>query len=153
MSMDSVKETQEAFSKLIRAVQLKDIQLIEVHSSRSTIGVEPEPKEGEIELSWSQQFADDDPMRPEDAVVIFRPKYEVSFKKSGEEYFHVSLVIAIQLSLINKDDFNSSFENESVRKIFLETQIVKTMWPILRQQVLDIMSRHSLKPIPLPWMI
>jgi hypothetical protein len=153
MSENLTKDDQELFIKLIGALQLQNIQILEVHSKRPSIGTAPDPKDGEINISWNQQFADDDPLRHADNIVIFRPKYEVTTTHSGNIYFQAKIIFAVQFSLNNQNDFDQAWCKEQIRKFFYEKQIMKTMWPIVRQQVIDIMSRHSLNPIPLPWLI
>ena len=49
-------------------------------------------------------------------------------------------------------DDNYRIPDDEIQKFFKEKQLVKTLWPMVRQQVLDGMSRLGLPPIPLPWL-
>ena len=42
---------------------------------------------------------------------------------------------------------------EELKEVFIRQQINRTLWTILRGTVMDAFNRHSLKPIPLPWMM
>lgn len=82
-----------------------------------------------------------------------RPKYTVAMFMGEKELYSHEATIIIAFSVIDQSAFEKAWENDEARKIFHEKQIMKTLWPILRQQVLDGMTRLGLPGIPLPWII
>jgi hypothetical protein len=139
--------------RLIKSLQLKDIQFVEVTSRRTEIGPAPDPAKGELNLASQQQFADGDPLQLDDDVVLFRPKYEFALTQGEKLIFQVSMISAIQFSVQDRNEYEATWSDQEVRKAFYEKQLLKTMWPILRQQLMDCMSRHSLQPVPLQWIL
>ena len=55
--------------------------------------------------------------------------------------------------IIDKEVFDELLKDEEIILYFKDKQILKTLWPIIRQQVLDGLSRLSLPPISLPWIV
>lgn len=148
--MNMNEEAQKAFLAAISALQLKSIQPLSIHFHRSDEQVHPG---SEIKISWNQIFSSDDPISQAPDVLIFRPKYTVTMLMDEKEFYYHETIIIISFSIIDKLSFEKAWENDEARKIFHEKQIFKTLWPILRQQVLDGMTRLGLPGIPLPWII
>ena len=45
------------------------------------------------------------------------------------------------------------WKDEELRKVFMENQIQRTLWPLFRQHAHDGMSRLGMSPVPLPWLM
>lgn len=153
MNAEISKESQENLKKLINSMQLRSIQFIDIHSNVTSASVKLSPQNNELKISWNQTFANEDPVFMEDKLLLFRPKYEFSIGLVSEEIFHATMIASMQFSFVNKADFDESWANEEVRKTFQQKQIMRTMWTILRQQLMDCMNRHSLPSITLPWIV
>jgi hypothetical protein len=146
-------ELQCALQILNKSLQIRNVQFQDIHSKRNSIGFQPEVFGNDAVISWNQQFADDDPVINEDGSLIFRPKYFFSIKNGEKVVFEVTMIAALLFSIEDKDAFEKNWAKEEIKKLFLEKQIMRLMWTILRQQLMDCMSRHSLQPIPLPWIV
>jgi hypothetical protein len=107
----------------------------------------------EIKINWNQIFASDDQILQNPSTLLLRPKYTVAMFMGEKELYSHEATIIIAFSVIDQSAFEKAWENDEARKIFHEKQIMKTLWPILRQQVLDGMTRLGLPGIPLPWII
>jgi hypothetical protein len=141
------------FQELITSLQIRGVQFIEIQSKRSSATFAPEDSNGETSISWKQLFPPDDPLRVEDTLLVFRPKYEFVLARDEKPFFTATMIAAIQFCIENKETFERCWGNPEAQKVFREKQIVRTMWTILRQQLMDCMSRHSLNPVPLPWIV
>jgi hypothetical protein len=153
MIKEPSKEQLAFFSELLTTMKLKNIEFMEITSRKMAIGISPDPAHGDFKFNWNQVFADGDPVFQEDDLICFRPKYEFVLTQNETDIFTASLIVVIQFSLLNKNHFNELWKDEICRQIFLDKQIVRTMWTILRQQIMDCMTRHALHPIPLPWIL
>ena len=148
-------EEKELFGRLISNLQLANIQPIGIQSERPGFGPVPGYTEADknIVLAWNQAFATDDPLRVGEGSLFLRPRYEFSISLGGNQIFkHVS-TFGILFKVIDEGAFELAWACEPVKKLFLEKQVMKTMWPLLRQQTLDGMSRLCLPTIPLPWIV
>ena len=140
----------ERFTRLIKSLSLSDIRPMELLSQR--LGDLP-PQGQEVQMQWNQAFADGDPVEVSPAVRVFRPKYEFSVKLGENDIFHQVSKFVLVFSVTDTTTFKELWTDEELRKIFMEKQIQKTIWPTFRQHVLDGMSRLGMQPIPLPWMM
>jgi hypothetical protein len=59
----------------------------------------------------------------------------------------------INNNLIKFERFKTLYAIDEVKDIFLKKQLRRTLWIILRGTVLDAFNRHSLQPVPLPWVV
>lgn len=153
MNEEIDKNSNAVFQELITSVQIRSVQFIDIQSHRASVNFAPEDANHETRISWKQLFPTDDPLRIDDTQLIFRPKYEFLVTREGTSFFNATMVAALQFTVENKETFERCWNNPDAQKIFREKQIMRTMWPILRQQLMDCMNRHSLQPITLPWII
>ena len=95
-------------------------------------------------------------------VVIFvglnyNADYNTIDKLDTPLHIYLDTEILFHMSGLNgvlyKDLFDELWKNEEIMSYFKDKQILKTLWPIVRQQVLDGLSRLSLPPISLPWIV
>ena len=147
------EQVQKNLQELVRALQIQSIQFTEIHSKIFPPSSPPENLEKDVNLCWNQQFADEDPVKISDTELVFRPKYVFQVKNKEDIVFEATMISALIFSVENKDSFEKCWKDEETRKFFLEKQIVRLMWTILRQQLMDCMNRHSFPPIPLPWIV
>lgn len=147
------EQIQKELHELNSSLQIRSVQFQDVHSKRSSIFFTPENWDTEASISWNQQFADNDPMKLDNGTLVFRPKYTFTVKVEEAVVFEARMIAALLFSVENKEKFDSCWADTEVRKIFLDKQILRLMWTILRQQLMDCMSRHSLPPVPLPWIV
>lgn len=147
------EQTQKDLQELNSSIQIRSIQFQDVHSRRTTISFQPESFAAGSGISWNQQFADNDPLSLEDSSLVFRPKYSFTVKNGETVIFEATMICALLFSVEKKDLYERHWAKEEVRKVFLEKQIMRLMWTILRQQLMDCMSRHSISPVPLPWIV
>ena len=62
-------------------------------------------------------------------------------------------VFIIGFSITDMPVFEVLWANDELRKVFMEKQIQKTLWPIFRQHAHDGMSRLGMAPVSLPWLM
>jgi ASC-1-like (ASCH) protein len=137
----------ERFHQFISTLSLQDISIIQLHSERSG---ELPPHNIEVQLEWKQMLADGDPLKLIPETRVFRPKYELSIKQGKDLLFRQTSVFVMVFSLKDATLFEESWKDEELKKIFIEKQLRRIIWPLFRQQVHDGMSRLGMPPIPLP---
>jgi hypothetical protein len=144
------EQLNERLTRLIKSLNLREIQPMQIHSER--LGDLPDGIE--VQLSWKQILAKDDPLSTAQPVArVFRPKYEFMVKHGESTIFHQTSIFLLAFEIVDQASFDELWQDESIRKVFLEKQLRRTMWPIFRQHVLDGMSRLAMKPIALPWLM
>ena len=150
--MELTDDQKALFRALLTSVQLLDIHPTNIHSDRGTFGtIDVTGKE--LNLAWNQAFTEGDPIKHEENQLLIRPRYEFTVSLEGTVIFsHVSIFV-ILFGVQNQETVDTAFSSPEVKNVFYEKQIMKTMWPLLRQQVLDGMSRLGLPSIPLPWIV
>ena len=140
----------ERLTQFLKSLKLLDIKPMSLHSDR--LGDMPAPNT-EINLEWKQAFADGDPVAVTTETRAFRPRYEITVSFQSAPIFKQVSVFVVAFQLIDVAVFDQLWADEEVRKVFLENQIQKTMWPFIRQLVHDGMSRLGINPLPLPWLL
>ncbi len=111
------------------------------------------PVGNELRLEWRQSFANDDPIAPTSETRVFRPKYEFVVRFQDVVIFlHISIFV-ISFKVIDQAAYDEFWADEELRKIFMEKQIQKIMWPLFRQHIHDGMSRLGMSPVTLPWLL
>jgi len=145
-----IDQVNERYSRLINSLSLRDIRPMKLLSE--CLGDLP-PKGTEMQLSWNQAFAEGDPLRPASDVRVFRPKYEFFVKQGETVIFHQVSVFVVACAVVDAGAFDELWADEELRKIFMEKQLRRTIWPLFRQHVHDGMSRLGMSPVPLPWLM
>ena len=109
--------------------------------------------EAELKLEWNQAFADGDPVHIGEGMLIFRPQFTIKVSCSEEPIFeHISKII-VAFQILDAAVYSELWADQEVRKVFMENQIRKIMWPFVREYVHDGMSRVALNPVLLPWIL
>ncbi|MEI6389318.1 MAG: hypothetical protein WCQ50_22145 [Spirochaetota bacterium] len=152
MSMDNpdTKAFEEDFRLLLSSVQMSSIQPVMLHSERRDSAPAGEV---ELNLSWSQAFATDDPVEQGETTLFFRPRYQVELKYGDKVLFAHETIIGIAFVIVDRPTYLRAWANDAARKVFMEKQIQKTLWPFLRQQAMEGMSKLGIPAVPLPWII
>ena len=140
----------ERFTSFLHTIQLQDIRPMELHSKAS--GSTP-PQGSGLQLEWRYAFAKGDPIASQLEIKVFRPKYEFNIKFNGSIIFEHTSKFIISFKVINAEAYEQLWAEEDLRKAFMEQQIQKTLWPLLRQHIHDGMSRLGLSPVTLPWVL
>ena len=139
----------ERFGQLIHFLSLREISPVEIRAQRFG---DPSPSGGEIRLEWKQAYADGDPLEIAPNIRLFRPKYEFILRQGGFQYFRQTSIFLVAFQVADLPAFAELWGDEEVRRVFLEKQLQRTMWPIFRQHALSGMTAVSLPPVPLPWL-
>lgn len=149
-AMENEEACAAAFKALIINLKLASIQPIRLLSERHPVSL---PDKAELQLNWAQSFPDDDPLSLDDGQLLFRRKYNVTIAFQGETVFSHESIFQIGFDVNDKSAFDTAWKNEDARKVFNEKQIVKTLWPFVRQEAWDGMTRLGLPGFPLPWLV
>lgn len=140
----------EHFSELLNLLKLSAIRFIDSHETVLDIVY---PEEGtEIQIETETQFPDETPHLEKDSVG-FQPKYIISFSNNGKVFFRVEYILLVVFSSENTERCFELLQDKEIKDLFLQKQLNKTLWPILRGTILDAFNRHSLQPVVLPWII
>jgi len=140
----------ELFQNLLKSLSLSIIQPTKIDFER--LGEIP-VGETNIQINWKMIYPRDEPFVIENNVLKLVPLFEVTIScKNQLVYSHKSIFVLL-MNILNKEEFDSSWKDEEVQKFFIEKQVLKTLWPIVRQQVLDGMTRLALPPVSLPWLM
>lgn len=140
----------ELFQNLIKSLSLSLIQPTKIDFER--LG-EISAGESNIQITWKMIYPKDSPFRIENNVLHLAPLFEVTLScKNQPVYTHKSIFVLL-MNITDAETFENLWKDEEIQKYFREKQVLKTLWPIVRQQVLDGMTRLALPPIALPWII
>ena len=141
----------EKFQQLIKMLQLFDVRFMDSHESvlclpdNLALGKE-------IEIESGQAFAKEDPVVTEESI-FFRVKYVFKFLCEKKVYFKTEYVVMISFKSKDVQKASELLKDEDLKKFFVEKQLNRTLWTILRGTIMDAFNRHSLPPVQLPWII
>lgn len=140
----------ERLARFLHTIELQDIKPVALHSNAP--GQMP-PGGSELQLAWTQSFADGDPVTTSADNRIFRPKYNFVLSFQDTVIFTQESIFVLSFHLLDIAVFAELWADEELRKVFMEKQLQKTMWPLFRQHVHDGMCRLGMAPVPLPWLM
>lgn len=140
----------DRLTRFLHALQLQDIRPMFLQSE--SLGQMPPPG-NELQLEWKQLFANGDPLSPSPEARLFRPRYELTVSFQGTAFFKQVSTFVIAFRVLDAAVLEELWADEELRKVFMEKQIQKTLWPLFRQHAHDGMSRLGMSPVPLPWLM
>lgn len=141
----------EKFQDLIKILQLADIRFMDSHESilclpeNLTFGKE-------ITTESGQALANEDPIINED-MIFFRVKYVFTFSCEKKPYFKTEYIVMASFKSADVQKASELLKDEELKKFFVEKQLNRTLWTILRGTIMDAFNRHSLPPVQLPWIV
>lgn len=136
------------FPSFVKSLKLKAIKPTRLYSDWFN-----DPADGELQLEWSQTFADGDPLHPPPDVLLFRPKLDFTLKQQDRILFTQTSIFILEFQIVDQPTFQAGWSTESIKKVFMEKQITHTLWPLFRQHVHDGMSRLGMGSVALPWLV
>lgn len=111
------------------------------------------PKETiDVRINWKMSYPEE-PITIKDNNFSIPPMFEINFIYNNTIVYSHKSIFVVMISIKNQKIFEKLWSIETIQKTFKEKQIRNTLWPIVRQQVLDGLSRLSLPPISLPWIM
>lgn len=140
----------DLFAKFIQTISLSTIQ-----PTKIDIECSGEIPNGEVSLqiSWRMMYPNNEPYRIVNNNFQLAPMFDISISYENQIVYSHKSIFQIVMMINDKDLFDELWKNEEIMSYFKDKQILKTLWPIVRQQVLDGLSRLSLPPISLPWIV
>ena len=138
------------FQRLVASLSLSIIQPTKIDFER--LGEIP-ASETDIQISWKMIYPKEVPFKIENNVLNLAPLFEVTLSCNDIPIYSHKSIFIVLMNIINKKEFDTLWKDEEVQKFFREKQVLKTLWPIVRQQVLDGLSRLALPPVSLPWLM
>jgi hypothetical protein len=148
-----MEETKSKFQALLTVLRLVGIETLQIHMDRIGVKTETITDGKELKISWSQSFRKDDPLIDEPNHIFFHPKYDLLIAQEEQALYRHRTIFSILFEITDRSVFNDSWDSEEVMKAFHEKQIMRTLWPFLRQQVADGMTRVGLTGAILPWIV
>ena len=141
----------EKFQELINILQLVDIRFMDSHESVLHL---PENLSfgKEISTESGQALANEDPVINEN-MLFFRVKYVFTFSCEKKPYFKTEYIVMISFKSAEVQKAAELLKDEELKKVFVEKQLNRTLWTILRGTIMDAFNRHSLPPVQLPWIV
>ncbi|MCX7026027.1 MAG: hypothetical protein NT061_00755 [Spirochaetes bacterium] len=140
----------ESLVKLLKSISLQEIKPITFHSD--TLGQMPVAG-SQLQLAWNQSLAEGDPVSASEDTKVFRPKYNFNVSFQDTIIFTQESVFVLVFHVNDQATFDELWADEELRKVFVEKQLLKTMWPLFRQHVQDGMCRLGMSPVALPWLL
>lgn len=140
----------ELFQKLVKSMSLSIIQPVKIEFER--FGDIPSG-ESNVQINWKMVYPNESPYKIIDNVLQLDPMFDISLNCIDQVIYSHKSIFAIAFNVVDKKLFDELWNNDELQKYFKEKQIIKTLWPIVRQQVLDGLTRLSLPPVALPWLI
>ena len=137
------------YNKFINSISLDAIQPMELLFSRRGDFLD----DGSLVNIQFKLAYPEEALVENESKIIFRPLFEINLFQNESIFYSQKVAFAVVIKIKDRPSFDNTWANEEIKKQFKEFQIKKTLWPILRQQVLDGMSRVGLPSISLPWII
>ena len=138
------------FTKFIQSISLSTIQ-----PTKIDIECSGEIPRGEVplQISWRMMYPNNESYRIVDNIFQLAPMFDISISYENQVVYSHKAIFQIVMIINDKKIFDELWKKEEIMSYFKDNQILKTLWPIVRQQVLDGLSRLSLPPISLPWIV
>ena len=141
----------ELFAKFIQSISISTIQPTKIDVE--CLGAIPFVEQASLQISWKMMYPKEQAFKIVDNIMQLAPMFEISLSYENQTIYSHKSIFQVLITITEKDKFEELWNNEEVRTYFKDKQILKTLWPIVRQQVLDGLSRLSLPPISLPWIM
>lgn len=141
----------ELFAKFIQSISISTIQPTKIDVE--CLGAIPFVEQASLQISWKMMYPKEQAFKIVDNIMQLAPMFEISLSYENQTIYSHKSIFQVMITITEKDKFEELWNNEEVRTYFKDKQILKTLWPIVRQQVLDGLSRLSLPPISLPWIM
>ena len=141
----------ELFEKFINTITLSTIQPTKIDVE--CLGEIPVGEEAPLQISWKMMYPKETPFKIVENLLQLSPLFEISLSYNNQIIYLHKSIFQVLITINDKVKFEELWNKEEVQSYFKDKQVLKTLWPIVRQQVLDGLSRLSLPPISLPWMV
>lgn len=141
----------ELFAKFIQSISISTIQPTKIDVE--CLGAIPVGEQASLQIRWKMMYPKEQAFKIVDNIMQLAPMFEISLSYENQTIYSHKSIFQVLITITDKDKFEELWNNEEVRTYFKDKQILKTLWPIVRQQVLDGLSRLSLPPISLPWIM
>ena len=141
----------ELFKKFINTISISTIQPTKI--SVECLGEIPVKEETPLQISWKMMYPKEESFKIVENILQLYPLFDISLSFNNLIIYSHKSIFQILVTIKDKEEFKKLWKNEEISTYFKDKQILKTLWPIVRQQVLDGLSRLSLPPISLPWIV
>ena len=143
------KEELMAFQKLIRNIELTDIFVRKMSYERNydtlykgingNLNVDVSMKPGPISYA-------------NDTMIVIKP-YKVNLQSGKETILSLEVEYRLVFDLKDIEIVKTNLENEKVRKFFLDRQIMRFVWPFLREEFNSACGKTGIRPLVLPLLL
>lgn len=140
------KEELKSFQELIRNIQLIEIFVEKMSYERKpdtwyenidgNVNVDISTKPGAISYTNS-------------SMVVIKP-YKINLRKSEKTIFTMKVEYRLLFALKDIEVVKVKLENEAVKKFFLDRQIMRFVWPFLRETFNSACGKAGIRPLTLP---
>jgi hypothetical protein len=145
-----MEDKQKIYTDFIKTIALENIQPVRIEFEKNgDIPVEAK----EMQISWNMKLKQDDPVITDKTRFLFSPLYEIFVKCQSLPVYTHRTVFKVSFSITDEKKFMELWADKDLQLVFKNQQLVKTLWPIIRQQILDGMSRMILPPVTLPFIL
>ena len=141
----------DLFTEFINTISISTIQPTKIDVE--CLSEIPVGKGISLQINWKMMYPKEIPFKITDNILQLAPMFNISIDYEDKMIYSHKSIFQVLITITDRDKFERLWNNEEVRTYFKDKQILKTLWPIVRQQVLDGLSRLSLPPISLPWIM
>lgn len=141
----------ELFTEFINTISLSTIQPTKIDVE--CLGEIPVGEEAPLQISWKMMYPNETPFKIMDNILQLSPLFDISLSYNNQIIYSHKSIFQVLITIKDREKFEELWNKDEIRTYFKDKQILKTLWPIVRQQVLDGLSRLSLPPISLPWIV
>lgn len=143
---------QEKYKELIDNLDLITIQPLFFQSEKlgSYDGKTP------LKPMYRHVFREKDPVIIDNEKLVFAPKFEFLLTLDGDDtnkIFHQTSIFEVDFIIKDINIFRGLWKDTDLQELFKNKQLLKTLWPIFRQHVIDGLTRMSLPAIALPFLM
>ncbi len=145
-----MEDKQKIYTDFIKTIALENIQPVRIEFERNG-DIPAEAKE--MQISWNMKLKKDDPVITDKTRLLFNPLYDFFVNYQNSLIYTHRTIFRVSFSIADEKKFSELWADKELQLLFKNQQLVKTLWPIIRQQVLDGMSRLVLPPVTLPFIL
>ena len=142
------------YQEFLKDLELLNIELIHINSDKSK--ELRETQEG-LRIEYQLQYMGEPQINTDNGLIRYQLKIEINLfyvSKPEEIKDLISKMVLgylIDFKSSNIENFQVMYKDPEIKEFFTKGQIVKTLWPFIRQLHIDLSNRHNLQVPPLPW--
>ena len=143
---------QETYTELINVLDLIKIQQLIFQYER----LGDYDGKSTVKQMYRHFYREKDPSIIDNEKLVFAPKFEFLLTYDSDDakkIFHQVSIFEVAFEIKDFEKFSKLWTDNELQDVFKNKQLLRTVWPIFRQNVIDGLTRMSLPAIALPFLM